>query len=187
MTINPKNQFIDATRELVNAPVQSQTVDIDGVIISTSPHVFNPTVFFSSQWFAGHVSRIVRSEKTFIEIGCGTGIVSIRVAKENPGISVYATDINPKAAEITTINAQANNVVLNIYSGDVFDGLPSDICADSIFWSMPFGFLDPTDEIAGNDWQVFDPGYRAIRKFFSEARNHMTTGGRLLIGFSEDL
>ena len=35
--------------------------------------------------------------------------------------------------------------------------------------------------------QVFDPGYRAIRKFFNTGKNFLKPGGQLLIGFSSDL
>lgn len=189
MNINPKEQFIGSTRELINVKKDSETHDLIGLKITTDPEVFDPTVFFSSQWFGDNVSSLVKGEKILIEIGCGTGIVSLKAAKENPELVVYSTDINPSAKETTIKNAELNNLSnqVHAYSGDVFDGLPKDIYADSIFWAMPFGFLNPDEEMTGRDWQVFDPGYRAIRKFFTEAKDHLTGKGRLLVGFSEDI
>src|SRR5207253_162039 len=58
---------------------------------------------------------------------------------------------------------------------------------DTIFWAMPFGFLDPGAEITLEEMQVFDPGYRAIRKFFKTAPSYLKRSGRLLIGFSAAL
>lgn len=189
MNIKPKQRFIDATRELIAQTNQSQAVVISGVVITTDPEVFNPAVFFSSEWFAEKVSELVREESTLIEVGCGTGIVSIKSALVNPGLTVYATDINNRAKEMTQLNAQNNSVTdrVHAYAGDVFDGLPTDVRADSIFWAMPFGYLDPADSLAGKDSQTFDPSYRAIRKFFTDAKNHLADTGRLLIGFSIDI
>jgi 23S rRNA G2445 N2-methylase RlmL len=89
--------------------------------------------------------------------------------KENPELVVYSTDINPKAPELTILNAQENQMSdrIHAYCGDVLDSIPSEIKAESIFWAMPFGLLDSHEELTGHDWQVFDPGYRAIKKFFA--------------------
>lgn len=189
MNIIPKKQFIDATRELIDQTTQSQEVIISGVSITTDPEVFNPAVFFSSEWFAEKISEYVKDELVFIEVGCGTGIVSIKSALSNPNLRVYATDINPRAAEVTHLNAVKNNVGerLKTYFGDVFDGIPPEIQADSIFWAMPFGYLDAEEKLEGKDSQVFDPGYRAIRKFFIDAPKLLKEKGRLLIGFSVDI
>lgn len=189
MSIRPKEQFIESTRELMDSSIEPQARMITGLTITTDPEVFNPSIFFSSQWFAEQVAKLVEGEDVFIEVGCGTGIVSIKTAKMNKAIAVYATDINPKAAEITRFNTSQNEVLsrVKVFSGDVLDAIPLEIKAQSIFWAMPFGYLDPGDELKGKDWQVFDPGYRAIRKFFATAENFLTKEGRLLIGFSVDI
>lgn len=189
MTINPKKQFVESTRELINSKQEQGNHELIGLNITTNPEVFDPTVFFSSQWFGNTISQLIQGEKVFIEIGCGTGIVSLKALQENPELVTYSTDINPTAKEMTLKNAELNNLSdrIHVFSGDVFDGLPKNILADSIFWAMPFGFLDPSEEMNSRDWQVFDPGYRAIKKFFTEAKNHLTEKGRLLIGFSEDI
>lgn len=189
MKIIPKKQFVDATRELLSVSKEQTEVSACGLSITTDPEVFNPGVFFSSQWFADEVAKMVKGEKIFIEVGCGTGIVSIKVAKENPGLEVYATDINPKAAEMTLFNASKNGVENRIHTsfGDVLDPINEGVRADSIFWAMPFGYIEPEEGLNGRDWQVFDPGYRAIKKFFVTAKNYLTENGRLLVGFSVDI
>jgi methylase of polypeptide subunit release factors len=189
MNINPKSQFIDSTRELINTPTASDTISIDGLTFQTHPEVFNPNIFFSSVWFAREVAQLVQYEKTFIEVGCGTGIVSILVASKSPELEVYSTDINPHAEILTRQNTEVNGASerIRVYCGDVLDAIPRNIQANSIFWSMPFGFLPPEEYMEGRDIQVFDPGYRAIRKFFADAPKHLVDDGRLLIGFSKDI
>ncbi len=189
MTINPKQQFVDGTRQMLALSNDSKEVELLDISITTDPEVFNPDVFFSSQWFAEEITKLVKNEGILIEVGCGTGIVSIKAAKENPNLEVYSTDIIEKAKELTAFNAEKNNVGQRIhaYSGDVLDSIPKKLRADSIFWAMPFGYLVPEEEMKGKDTQVFDPGYRAIRKFFKDARNYLKDTGRLLIGFSVDI
>ncbi len=189
MSINPKKQFVDSTRELINSATTPHEVIISEIPLLTDPDVFNPSVFFSSEWFAECISKLVQSESVLIEVGCGSGIVSIKSAVKNPQLHVYATDINTKAAELTGVNAQKNDVSdrISSYSGDVLDAIPESVKADSIFWAMPFGFLDPADVLDGRDTQVFDPGYRAIKKFFADAKKYLKERGRLLIGFSVDI
>lgn len=189
MNIKPKNNFIHSTRELINKTNENSEVEILGIKIITSPEVFNPSVFFSSQWFAEQISKLVNQESVFIEVGCGTGVVSIKCAKENNNLIVYATDINKQAEIQTRINSESNGVLDRVFAfcGDVLDSIPENIKADSIFWAMPFGYLDPKDDLKGRDSQVFDPGYRAIKKFFEDSRKNLKDNGRLLIGFSEDI
>lgn len=153
------------------------------------PAVFNPSYFPSTTWYAEEVNKLLRNKKTFCEVGCGSGIISCFLAKENPDLQVFATDINPFAPENTLYNAKIIGVEerIQVASGDVLDGVPEDKKFDSIFWSMPFGFMDPGTNINLEDAQFFDAGYRAIRKFLKDCKNHLTLDGEILIGFSTDL
>lgn len=69
----------------------------------------------------------------------------------------------------------------------MLDNIDPCICFDSIFWALPFGFLDPGTPITMEEAQVFDPGYRAIRKLIQTAKQRLLPGGKLLLGFSSDL
>jgi methylase of polypeptide subunit release factors len=102
---------------------------------------------------------------------------------------VTATDINPHASENTKLNAENLGLSkkISVLTGDVLDNIHEEARFDSIFWALPFGFLDPGAQINLEEAQVFDPGYRAIRKFFQTAKDHLKPKGRLLLGFSSDL
>ena len=153
------------------------------------PAVFNPKNFPSTSWYAEKVSEIIKKEKDFCEVGCGTGVTSCISALRNKYLKVVSTDINPFATENTNLNSKKLKVSerIDAYSGDVFEGIPNNKKFDSIFWALPFGFLDPGEKINLDETQVFDPGYRATRKFLFEAKKYLKRDGRLLVGFSEDL
>ena len=57
------------------------------------PGVFHPKYFGSSSILAGFVSSLPLRGKTFLEVGCGTGVVALCAARA--GAEVTAVDINP--------------------------------------------------------------------------------------------
>ncbi|MBU8871044.1 MAG: peptide chain release factor N(5)-glutamine methyltransferase [Gemmatimonadales bacterium] len=61
-----------------------------------------------------------------VEIGCGTGVVGISLAMDLPRLTLHATDINPKAIELTRHNAHALGVEarVHVHHGSRFDPLP---------------------------------------------------------------
>lgn len=165
------------------------TIRVADIEFVVHPAVFNPSHFPSTAWYIDSVSEYLRGQKDFCEVGCGAGAVSAIAALRNPNLTIVATDINPFAAETAKLNAERLGISgrLSVYQGDVLDGIPQDARFDTIFWSLPFGFLDPGATVSYQDMQLFDPGYRATRKFFQTARKHLKPAGVILLGFSDDL
>jgi release factor glutamine methyltransferase len=64
-----------------------------------------------------------------IEIGCGTGIVSLSLAAELPRLTAHATDVNPDAVALTERNAHTLGVEarVHVYQGSKFDPLPESL------------------------------------------------------------
>ena len=54
-----------------------------------------------------------------LEIGCGSGIISIHLAKR--GNTVTSVDINPKAVKATKFNANQNQVNIEVLEGNMFE------------------------------------------------------------------
>jgi len=52
----------------------------------------------------------IPEEGVVLDVGCGYGIIGIVVAKLNPKLKVYMTDINPLAVKIAKQNSRLNNV-----------------------------------------------------------------------------
>lgn len=188
---DPVQAGIEQTRtfQYQNKKEDWVTSNILGSTYSVHPAVFNPTYFPSTTWYAEILNDLIKDKNTFCEVGCGSGIISCYLAKENKNIEVYATDINPFAPENTLYNAKLIGVEdrIKATSGDVLDGIPENEKFDAIFWAMPFGFMDPGTNISMEDAQFFDAGYRAIRKFLRDCKKHLNDNGEILIGFSTDL
>lgn len=188
---DPNHAGIQQTRDFLSSSLKGESsyLKISKHSFVIHPGVFNASVFPSTKWFAEKVSKLVKNASSFCEVGCGSGVVSCLSAIKNPGLTVAATDINPLASRNTLENATRLGLQgrLEVFSGDVFDGVRPGKKFDCIFWALPFGFLDPGAKISAEEHQVFDPGYRATRKFISSSFERLNPGGKVLIGFSSDL
>ena len=60
-----------------------------------------------------------------LELGCGTGCISLSIASERPGTSVVATDISPEAVELATRNRDALGLgdVVELVECDLAEGV----------------------------------------------------------------
>ncbi|HVW71629.1 MAG TPA: GTP cyclohydrolase II [Candidatus Paceibacterota bacterium] len=188
---DPKEAGVEQTRSFLRQSERNDwsVAQVASKTFQVHPAVFNPDPFPSTEWFAHRVIERTKGATDFCEIGCGAGAIACLAALAHPNLNVVATDINPFATETTKLNAEQLGVAerVAVYTGDVFDGLPKDSKFDVIFWSLPFGFLDPGVPVDYREMQVFDPGYRATRKFIHQAKTYLKPGGRLLLGFSSDL
>lgn len=188
---DPKYQGIEQTKKFLGENRNSDwsQVEIQGYEFLIHPKVFQSGLFPSTSWFAAELCKLLRTDSSFCEVGCGAGAISCLLALLNSRLHVTATDINPYASENTKLNAErlGLNSRISVFTGDVLDSLDPSLCFNSIFWALPFGFLDPGTSINLEEAQVFDPGYRAIRKLLQTAKQHLMPGGRLLLGFSSDL
>lgn len=143
------------------------------------PNVFSPKYFTDSEWFASEIPKIVK-ERTFLEIGTGTGVVALHVAL-NGSRNVVATDINPDAVENSKQNFSAYKLDIPVYQGDLFSPIPKQEKFDFIFWNHPFNNAPyRPDEMllkSGLDYQ-----YEGLKKFISEGKNYLRENGCLLLG-----
>ncbi len=145
------------------------------------PGVFSPKYFFDTEFFAKVVP--VKKGQSFLEIGPGTGIISVTAAMK--GAKVTCVDINKDAVLNTLENAKKHSVRVEAYRGSLYDPVRGRKF-DTIFWNTPFAYSDRKD-FTVLERAVVDPGYVSTKRFISEAKDHLTKEGRLLIGFSTTL
>ena len=86
------------------------------------PQVFHPRFFFSTKLLLQYITKLPLNKKNFLELGCGSGLISIAAAKK--GAKVTATDINSMAVEYMEKNSRQNSVGMEIIRSDLFQSIP---------------------------------------------------------------
>lgn len=166
----------------INAKMEADTkpyaITVNEVRIDVFPNVYSPLYFTDSEWFSKTLLEIV-GKKKFLEIGCGTGIVSLCLALN--GADVSMTDINPEAIKNSQHNFEMHNISPKVYDGDMYEPLPQGETFDIIFWSHPFNKGEnPNESILFRSG--FDYDYKSLRKYITEAAHYLTDKGKLLLG-----
>ncbi len=137
------------------------------IVVESCDGVYFPRE--DSEMFADFLDGIDIKGKHALDIGCGTGLLSVIMGKK--GAHVVATDINARAVRCALKNARENNVKVNAVLTDVFDSLGS---FDIIIFNSPY--LPP-----GKENDVMWTNERSIEKFFMEFRKHLNKNGRAYI------
>lgn len=139
------------------------------LFVDIIPGVFHPGLFFSTKMMLGFTEKQSIRDATVLEIGAGTGIISLLAAKM--GARVTATDISQHAIENIRLNARKNGLPLTIVCSDVFQNLPA-MQFDWIFVNPPYYAKNPMreEEFA---WYCGEQHEYFIR-FFSNLKSFVT-------------
>ena len=151
--------------------------DIKGKVL---PDVFHPQFTISTKLLMEFLETQELDNKSFLELGCGTGFISVFAAKK--GANVLATDINPKALENAKLNADLNNVELKIVYSDLFENVSQQI--DYIIINPPYYPKDPTNA-AEKAWFCGE-NFEYFEKLFLQLGNHVTSASLVFMILSED-
>lgn len=119
-----------------------------------------------------------------IDIGCGSGILSIIAAKLGAS-HVYAVDKSPDVVEVGRANAEANGVGdrITFYSGDLFSPIDESVKADVIIGDVS-GIPDTLADDSGWFPTKGGGGARGSElpiRMLDEARRRLKAGGRLFL------
>lgn len=179
-------EYLSGTREILERSQEKKSryyVRILNRRFVVLPGVFSPKYFRDTEIFARNLPSITGQD--FLEIGCGTGVISIMAVYKGAG-RVVATDINPAAVANCRANARLHHMgrKIEVRGGDLFSPIGPNERFDIIFWNTPFGY-GPASSIL--EQAVFDPGYRSTHRLILESREYLKKNGRLLIGFSSTL
>ncbi len=123
------------------------------------------------------------------EIGCGTGIISITLAKLFPKSFVYCCDISEKALDLTLKNAKLHNVEgqVKIFKGAFFEPL-KDTKFDLIISNPPY--LNKSDYLAAEPEVRKEPkealmskekGLWALKRIIRESKLYLKDEGYILL------
>ncbi len=105
----------------------------------------------------------IPSEGIVLDLGCGYGVIGVVLAKLNPRLVVYMTDINKRAIELAKLNAKLNNVEKQVIvlHGNLYEPV-KDKTFDMIITNPPF-----------------TAGFNIVENIITKAKKHLKTRGTL--------
>ncbi len=124
------------------------------------PGVFCPRP--ETEEWAHHLKNLLRPRPptTLLDIGTGSGCLAVFLAQAFPNAEAYALDINPLAIQVTSQNATAHGVQLNLVIWDFFGETRLPPAWEPLVWELiisnpPYIPLSEKDEVDENvlNWE----------------------------------
>lgn len=127
-------------------------MNINGLFVATHPDVYEPSD--DTFLLARVVGELLEPGDRFLEVGCGTGFVSLVAARA--GAQVVAVDRNPQATRLTAKNARQNGLAIDVALSDLLSSL--DAPFDIVAFNPPYLPTADDEHVEGPlDW-AFDGG-----------------------------
>jgi len=158
--------------------------------------VFSPEFATDSYLWANYIAqRGLVDGKSVLEMGAGSGVISLYLHRIATPKYICAVDVNKYAV----VNLRANvdrfgidGSRFDVIESDLFSRIPSDKRFDVILWAMPWILSE--DRLL---WQVLedcddpfekallrsiiDPGGESVRKLISDAKSCLNPHGKVLL------
>jgi release factor glutamine methyltransferase len=143
--------------------------------------VFHPGFFFSTQYLLEEIERLELKNKSLLELGCGSGLISVVAAKR--GAMVTGSDINPLAVSCCQENARSNGVAVTGLQSDIFSGIPPQ-SFNYIIINPPY-YRGVAAHAAQQAWYA-GAELEYFSKLFQQIGNFMVAEGTAMMVLSED-
>ncbi len=116
---------------------------------------------------------------TVLEIGIGTGIVSLFLAKIAGNVT--GVDINPAAVRLAGKNAELNSITnVKIFKSDLFEKIRGKF--DLIVFNLPYvPTEEKIDETIALAWDGGADGRKVTDRFLKQAIVHIKNNGRIVV------
>jgi release factor glutamine methyltransferase len=128
------------------------------------------------------------------DIGAGSGIIAVCVAKHLPNCRVTAVEVSPPALSVAKDNAHRHGVAdrIEFIESDLFAAVPADRQFDFIVSNPPYVTTSEMDTLA-RDVRKFEPrmaleagprGTEVIERLIAQSADRLHSGGHLLMEIS---
>lgn len=154
---------------LIQYLTKERQCNIEDLKLTIPVSVFHPAFFGSSKAFASFLKTQPLEHKSLLEIGCGSGILSIIAAKK--GAEVTAIDINESAVLATRKNAIDNRVTITTLKSDLFEQLKG-LKFDIVIINPPF-FRGQPSKAGDYAWYAGEQ-LDFFKRFFKEIYSYVT-------------
>ena len=143
--------------------------------------IFHPGLFFSTKLLLKYLPSLSLNNKRFLELGAGTGIISVFAAQQNA--IVTASDINPKAIENIQYNNQQNQANIQVIQSDLFDQFTNQ-AFDYIVINPPYYPQNPQSD-AEYAWYCGE-NFEYFSRLFQQLPAFLQPSGQVLMILSSD-
>lgn len=144
------------------------------------PSVFSPKNTVSTKVFLDYITTLDLKEKVVLELGCGSGIISIHAASK--GAKVTASDINKIAINSLQEVSKKQNFNFNCIISDLFDVINKSNF-DYIFINPPYYPKKPKN-IEEQAWFCGE-NFEYFKSLFFQLKENSTTNTRVLMILSD--
>ncbi|MGW2659319.1 class I SAM-dependent methyltransferase [Nocardia tengchongensis] len=120
-------------------PVRNRLDEQDLEVVAHGAAFSGPRLDIGTRFLLDHLRRMKPDARDAIDLGCGTGILAVALAKARPGIRVTATDQSAAAIASTRATVAANSVAdrVTVLRDDAMSSAP-DNSADLVLCNPPF-------------------------------------------------
>ncbi|MDR1791819.1 MAG: peptide chain release factor N(5)-glutamine methyltransferase [Bacteroidales bacterium] len=197
--IEPKLEKIDADLEKLAQHVPIQYITKKAEFYHSLLQI-DENVFIPRPETEGLVDWIVKSEakvENLIDICCGSGCISVSLAKMKMAKKITAIDISLHAVAATEKNAQLNNVQITVYQADIFSSKIETMLSQplSLIVSNP-PYVRQSEKIFMQpnvlDYEPFEAIFvddRQPLKFYKKiaqiGQNHLSENGKIYFEINE--
>jgi precorrin-6B methylase 2 len=158
--------------------------DTELVAVATAPDVFRPTSTTVLLLRAARKALAKHGVHSVLDLGCGTGIVAVVLAKSLPAdADVCASDLSSAAVALARRNAERHGTTVQCRSGSLFEpwrGHRFNLIVDDVA-----GVAEPLDRLSG--WyptqvpgSAGSDGTRWILEILDQAADFLAPGGLLI-------
>ncbi|GAB4588863.1 class I SAM-dependent methyltransferase [Nocardia sp. IFM 10818] len=120
-------------------PVRNRLDDRDLEVVAHGAAFSGSKLDIGTRFLLDHLKRMKPDARDAIDLGCGTGILAVALAKARPGIVVTATDQSAAAIASARATAELNEVAdrIQVLRDDAMSTAP-DNSADLVLCNPPF-------------------------------------------------
>lgn len=170
--------LIPATRYYLS---KARNTTFFGLKLAVPKGVFHPGLFFSTKTLWQFLATQTLKNKKTLEIGCGSGAISILAARA--GANIFCCDINSVAVNCTRFNAHMNKEELRVYQSNLFEKI-EESNFDLILNNPPYYPKNP-DTIEEYAWHA-GKNFEYFKKLFKQSKKHLAENGSLFLVLSND-
>ncbi|GAB2505311.1 methyltransferase [Nocardia heshunensis] len=120
-------------------PIRNRLEDLDLEVVAHGAAFSGPRLDIGTRFLLDYLKRMKPDARDAIDLGCGTGILAVALAKARPGIRVAATDQSAAAVASARATADVNGVSdrVTVLQDDAMSATP-DNSADLVLCNPPF-------------------------------------------------